>query len=325
MTPGPSSSAPDKFNRFAVCFLDVLGFESRFTALGLGGMLEKYTQLIDIVGRHNDRMALLFDRVNFSETAYWAAGGDISISNRLYGAYASDSILLFAHADFPENRYPAALSLTAEERIARSKDPASGWMYQPVPCDGFLDLCCEVLCHSVEIGLPLRGALVMGEAVLHLDRRIFLGGPLIEAARMEHQQCFIGASLASSFVDQLVPARYQLAFADHFKSSPPSNFAGTILDWPRHWRNTRSDDLASAVGALDGDPKFSAYYETTLKTIVASSSVAGLHTSSADIDTRSVYPQFNGDQVVAAARPFRAEPREPDEVDPMKESGSPDL
>jgi len=49
---------------------------------------------------------------------------------------------------------------------------------------------------SIEIGLPLRGAFSMGEAVLHLDRGVFLGQPIIDTARLEHTQLCIGASFA---------------------------------------------------------------------------------------------------------------------------------
>jgi hypothetical protein len=101
-----------QFNRFVVCFLDVLGFESRFAALGLGGILEKYIQLLGVVDQRNENTERWFGPLNFSEGAYMTSDPDAFISARLYGAYASDSILLFAHADFPENRYPKALDST---------------------------------------------------------------------------------------------------------------------------------------------------------------------------------------------------------------------
>jgi len=84
--------------------------------------------------------------MNFSEGAYWTSEPDVFISAKLYGAYASDSIILFAHADFPENLYPDALNSTEEKRQVKGRDPAAGSIYHTVPCDNFLDLCNEVLC-----------------------------------------------------------------------------------------------------------------------------------------------------------------------------------
>ena len=222
-----------EFNRFVVCFIDVLGFELRFEALGLRGMLERYVQLVQIVNDRNAQTERWFGEMNFTEGAYWVANADVFISARIYGAYASDLILLFAHADFPENRYPQTLTLSPQQREAKALDPATGWMYHAIPCDSFLEVCNEVLCYGIELGLPLRGALSMGEAVLHLDRGIYLGNPLIETARLEHSQLCIGASFAKSFMSQTVPKRYQLPFRSHFKANVPETYAGAVLDWPR--------------------------------------------------------------------------------------------
>jgi hypothetical protein len=299
-----------QFNRFAVCFFDVLGFESRFAALGLGGILEKYTQLIGIVDQRNESTEQWFGPLNFSEGAYWVSEQDAFISARLYGAYASDSILLFANADFPENRYPDALNSTPEERQLKGQDPAQGWMYDTVPCDNFLDLCNEVICHSIEIGLPLRGAISMGEAILHLDRGIFLGQPLIDTARLEHTQLCIGASFASPFMSQIVPNRYQLPFTDHFKHDIPQSFSGITLDWPRHWRKTREANLNDVVRALDADSQFSPYYTKTEEMILASQARAHLFESPEDSFITKVYPQFSSPLLELMVRPVRLVPVE---------------
>lgn len=297
----------DQFNRFFVCFFDVLGFESRFAAWGLAGMLEKYTQLIRIVDQRNEATERWFGPINFSEGAYWTSEPDVFISAKLYGAYASDSIVLFAHADFPENRYPLALNSTPEERQLKAQHAATGWMYQTVPCDNFLDLCNEVICHSIEIGLPVRGALSMGEAVLHLDRGIFLGQPLIDTARLEHTQLCIGASFAGPFMSQIIPKRYQLSFMRHFRQDVPQIFSGVTLDWPRQWRRTRQANLIDVVQRLDVDPRFGKYYKTTEEVVIASQAIAHLFESPEESDIRKVYPQFSSPLVQLLVRPFRVE------------------
>lgn len=294
----------DKFNRFCVCLLDVLGFESRLATLGLARMMEKYLQLIEAANERNAATERWFGPLKFSEGAYWTAEPDAFVSARLYGTYASDSILLFAHADFPENRYPKAFELTDEERRKRAEDPAQGWMYHPVPCDNFLDLCNEVICRSVEIGLPLRGAITLGEAVLHLDRGIYLGAPLVEAARLEKEQRFIGASFGRSFMSQVVPKRYQFAHSAHLKSSPPESFSGLVLDWPRHWRRTRTTDLTAAVELLDVDHRHRTYYEGTLASVGASSRLDSQYEAPDDTYLTRVYPQFrNLEQLQLHSRP----------------------
>ncbi|MGH8555898.1 MAG: hypothetical protein ACRESZ_00265 [Methylococcales bacterium] len=222
--------------------------------------------------------------------------------------YASDSILLFAHADFPENRFPKALDSTPEERQRKAEEPAQGWMmYHTVPCDNFLDLCNEVICHSIEIGLPLRGALSMGEAIFHLDRGIFLGQPLIDSARLEHTQLCIGASFSSPFMSQIVPKRYQLPFSGHFKKDVPPLFSGCVLDWPRHWRKTSKTELVDMLRVFDVDSRFGEYYQRTTEIAMASQAVAHLFESPDESYITRVYPRFSSPLLELSTRPFRCE------------------
>ncbi|MGH8556125.1 MAG: hypothetical protein ACRESZ_01425 [Methylococcales bacterium] len=67
---------PGPFNRFVVYLFDVLGFESRFNALRLDGMLDKYVQLVQTVDKRNDETELWFGKMNFSEGAYWTSESD---------------------------------------------------------------------------------------------------------------------------------------------------------------------------------------------------------------------------------------------------------
>jgi len=299
----PAGQLLDKFNRFCVCFLDVLGFESRFASLGLGGMLDKYVQLIGVVDARNNATEQWFGPMEWGEGAFWTAERAGFISARLYGTYASDSILLFAHTDFPANRYPDAENSTLQERRERAKDPATGWMYHPVPCDNFLNLCNEMLCRSIEIGLPLRGAISMGEAIL--TSGIYLGQPLIDAVTLEHTQQCIGASFSVSFMQQIVPNRYKIQHASHFKREPPSNFGGAILDWPRHWRNTRETPLLAVIDELDSDTRFTDYYARTKAIVEASIAAAELYTGPDHTYITKVYPQYSSPLLELNCRPFR--------------------
>jgi hypothetical protein len=154
----------------------------------------------------------------------------------------------------------------------------------------------------------MRGALSMGEAVLHLDRGVFLGQPLIDTARLEHTQMCIGASFASPFMSQVVPKRYQLEFTGHFKQDIPQSFSGSTLDWPRHWRKTRETNLIDMVRALDVDARFSNYYKRTEAIVTASQAVAHLYESPEDSYITKVYPQFSSPLIKLRVRLFRTDP-----------------
>ena len=297
-----------KFNRFSLCFFDVLGFETRFSDLGLHGMLQRYVALIGLVNARNEHMRRLFGEMGVSESAYWTSNHDAFIFSHLYGAYASDSLLVWTHTDFPAARYPAALDLTPAERQRRTSEPGGGWQYHPIPCDNLLDVCNEMICHSLEIGLPLRGALALGEAVLHGERGVYLGQPLIDGARMEHSQRIIGASFTRSFMNQIVPQRYLVPFDTHLKDVRDGLFQGNILDWPRHWRATRKTDAREVIRTLNTLPSATAYYDNTLRTINAFDAREGMFDRPEETRICSAYPQFSAPELSLRARAVRRIP-----------------
>jgi hypothetical protein len=288
---------------YQVALFDILGFEQKLKARGLANIAEAYDVLISDVEARNRHMAKLFGEMGFSEAAYWTSEGDVFIFNNVRGAFASDSILLWAHRTWPDVR-----DKNGKELAELSKSPAHGWKAHPIPCDNFLDTCNELMCHSLEIGLPLRGAISMGEAVIDEDRRVFLGQPIVDAARMEREQVFLGASLCSPFVPQRIPGRYTLLFEEHLKEPGPSVWSGLVLDWPRHWRNTRAENLKEIVAALNTDPQYSACYDHTRRFIDASNCRSAQYGSIADISIRAQYPEFASPELEVHARAVRRVP-----------------
>lgn len=286
---------------FLIAFFDVLGFESKFERLGLDGIAERYVSLINsVLARHGRVLEVFGGNVELSESIYWLADQDVFLYMPTYGVYASDSILLWSHHWFPESR-----GATDEVRVTKRDDPGVGWQHHPVPCDSFLDSCCDLICHSIEVGMPLRGSLAMGEAILDVQHRVFLGSPLIEAARLESCQQFIGAGLCSTFCDQIIPKRYILQYDKHLKPKHSCNarFGGSVLDWPRHWRNTRGSDPQDVVRQLNTDAAHSKYYEHTIDFINYSASFSGQYEGPEDLSLRKVYPQFAHEDLRAATRP----------------------
>ena len=282
---------------------DVLGFETRLLKWGLGRMTEAYVSLIASIEARETHMTRLFGEMGFREAPYWTSDGDIFIFNRIGGAFASDSILVWANRTWPEAR-----NKSADELAEIAADPARGWVAHPIPCDNFIDACNDLICHSIEVGLPLRGAVSMGPAVIDNDRRIFLGQPIVDAARMERGQTFLGASVCRSFTSQVLPARYGFPYEAHLKSPTPSVWGGLVLDWPRHWRKTRRDDSLSAVAQLDTDPKFAHYYDATRQFIAASEQIDGKFESPAEVSLRSVYAEFGHPELMVPARAVRRVP-----------------
>lgn len=286
---------------YALAFFDILGFEAKFKALGLSLMEERYRSLIQVINNHNTHMTALFEQHDFQESIYWATGGDVFPIVKIFGAYASDSILIWSNTQWPDAR-----GKSEQERKQLASDPKQGWIYQTVPCDTFLRVCNEVICTSLELGLPLRGSLAMGEAILDNEERIFIGSPLIEAARLEKGQKFIGASCCPSFMNQIIPNRFLLPFEEHLKEGYSSIYGGAVLDWPRHWRATRKTSIRETVLSLrDESEKAKEYYDVTLMMIDASERLQHNFLTQSEVSIRSVYPGYSSTELQASVKAVR--------------------
>lgn len=272
---------------YQVALFDILGFESRLQAWGLEEMRRRYEALIWRIAQIQIQMTRVFEDMKFREAPYWTKEG-VSIVNRIHGAYASDSLLLWANRTWPEARGASPQEL---QEISKSK--TAGWRSSPIPCDNFMDACNEILCHGLEVGLPLRGALSMGDAVFDERKRLYLGYTMVEAARLEKAQRFIGGGLCKSFRNQIIPRRYYLEFDRHLKHDGCAQWGGAVLDWPRHWRNTRGSDPTALVAEMNTSSAHKDYYQHTLRSIEASQALAGNYENESDIEIRNQYPEFS--------------------------------
>jgi hypothetical protein len=286
-------------HQYYICFFDVLGFKSIFNQIGIEAVYNKYMQLTQIIDSCNNKSRYMTD-INFIDGAYWTIEG-VRILHNVYGAYASDSILLFAYANFPPNRQRAEIGDKAD-------DPQTGWMYHPIPCDNFLSICNEIMCHSIEIGLPLRGALSIGDAILDLEQNVFLGHPLIEGVNYEKNQRCIGVGFTSSFMKGIIPERYKILFNRHLKKEDvhDTQNKGFVLDWPRHWRKTRRTDLIDALKKLN---LFDDCCNITKEIITISNDRKHLFETPEYTRIENVYPQFSSRKLALPIRLCRSLPR----------------
>jgi hypothetical protein len=289
-------------NEYIVALFDVLGFEKKLAKVGLAEMSARYKELIKAVQYRKEQILRVFGNFGFAEAPYWTGEGDVFIFNKVDGAYASDSILLWANHTWPE-----ACGKDRETRQRLANNLADGWKYHPVPCDNFLDVCNDLMCRALEVGLPLRGAVAIGEAMVDPLQNIFLGQPIVEAARLENGHRLVGASFCISGMNQKIPPRYLLQFDRHIKETHQHLWGGAMLDWPRHWRRTRKTDLHHVIQMLDTEPEYSEYYLNTLELITYSERYAGYFESDKEVSIRSQYEPFrwSNNELAVRARPVR--------------------
>jgi hypothetical protein len=82
----------------------------------------------------------------------------------------------------------------------------------------FLQTCMDFFCQSIVAGIPLRGCISTGLAVMNPYKSIYVGSPLVEAARGETAQNSIGVAFGKSFNNSHpVYNDYFIPYLDHIK------------------------------------------------------------------------------------------------------------
>jgi len=203
-SPDPSAPAD-----YMVAFLDVLGFKALVTTIGLEELIRRYKELIETALRSQ------------SEAFPWSVEIALVRNNPTAGlmwlpiqtSYFSDSLLLWVN-------------------------------YHPQHVAPFFDRCAKVFCKALEIGLPIRGAISIGNAVLDKSNGIYLGQPLVEVAELEKHSNWVGVSLGASWKSQNlrppIPPDRVFVFEPPLTEQGRQNFSGLVLDWPRIWRESRN-------------------------------------------------------------------------------------
>ena len=204
---------------YIIAFLDVLGFEALLNELGLDEVARRYDALL--------KTALSPQ----SEDKPWSQEIAIVLGEPVSGlmflpiqtAYFSDSLLLWVN-------------------------------YHPRHVPFFLDRCARVFCQALALGIPVRGAISIGKAILDRSRGIYLGTPVIEAVRLEGKSNWIGIALAASWKSETkrvpVPPDRVFPYEPPLKDGGQALFSDLVLDWPRVWRESRTDSPVECLNSL---------------------------------------------------------------------------
>jgi hypothetical protein len=210
---------PEEPAEYIVAFLDVLGFEALLNELGLDEMARRYNKLLDTaLWPHSEARP-------WSQEIALVQGEPVPglMWLPIQTAYFSDSLLLWVS-------------------------------YHPNHVPFFLDRCAKVFCQALLLGIPIRGAVSIGKAILDKGKGIYLGIPLIEAVRLESKSNWIGVALGTSWKCEKervpVPPDRVFLYQPPFKNGGLSLFSGLVLDWPRVWRESRQDSAIDYLGRL---------------------------------------------------------------------------
>lgn len=133
---------------------------------------------------------------------------------------------------------------------------------------GFLEKCCIIFCEALKRGIPLRGVISCGTAIMDEENHIFLGEPLAEAAKAEPRQNWLGVGIGRS-ISNIHPMdmNYILPYFKHFKSNRENLLSGWVLDWPSWWRENENADVIHIINHMNTDATFESYYNNCISFI----------------------------------------------------------
>lgn len=235
--PDDDTKPDPEFEPIVLAFFDVLGFSERVKRIGLTEIHRQYQELLSIVKeKSSDRVIVVPVPVG--------GGGLCNVGCRrtLQHAYFSDTVFLWVKYELP---------------VMQS----------------FLDSVLDFFCEALVRDLPMRGCITFGDAIMKPNEGVFLGDPIIEGARGEAAQSWLGVSFGPS-VNQpeygwLGSLRHVIPYHDHAKPGKESFVEPLVLDWPRRWRDAYSDRPCATekLAQLNTDARFSGYYDGASKLV----------------------------------------------------------
>ncbi len=140
---------------------------------------------------------------------------------------------------------------------------------------GFLEKCGIVFCEALKRGIPLRGTISVGIAIMDEEKRIFLGKPLSESAKAEPHQRWLGIAIGKSIVESIerfhpMDMEYLLPFRKHMKYDSDPLLSDFVLDWFTYWNKNEDTDVKEIIKSMNTEIAFEDYYKNTLLYVIHS-------------------------------------------------------
>lgn len=262
---------------YSIALFDILGFSNFVNNHGNQVILDFYNKLLDIIHRQestygrNSEFAGSVVPVPVSPD--WKNNVYVAEANAFINVcHFSDTFLIYVNynvgkkgkwlADGKHEPYPLLLG-----------EP--GTPYYPDIYNkhyiylSFLQTCMEFFCQAIIAGIPLRGCISTGPAIMNRYKSVYIGAPLVEAARGETAQNALGIAFGKSFNNSHpVYNNYFIPYLDHIKDSEKSEYLSPMmLDWARYWRESpdyKDYNLVDCINKMNKDLKHSSYYDNAI-------------------------------------------------------------
>ncbi len=264
---------------YSIAFFDILGFSNFVENNGSQVILDLYNNLLDIIHKQQSmtdgRASEAGQVVPAPASPDWKYNHLIAHANGFVRVcHFSDTFIIYVNYMFAKQGFWLRNTKYEPHPLLLGE---KGTLFNRLICTehpvylSFLQTCMEFFCQAIAAGIPLRGCISTGMALMNQDKSIYFGRPLIEAARGEPAQNSIGVAYGRSFGNyHPVYNDYFIPYLDHIKENDPraSFLSPMALDWSRFWRrasNYKDLSLKECINKMNVNPAFSAYYDNAIR------------------------------------------------------------
>ena len=264
---------------YSIALFDILGFSNFVQTHGSDKVLELYRKLVELVHQiesgHNGCAAFSGSVVPVPVSSDCKYNQLIADANGyIQVCHFSDTFLVYTNYLIKKQAFWLRDSYYEENPLTVMEANAK---YNPLIVQehplylSFLQVCMEFFCEAIRSGIPLRGCVATGMAVMNKEDSIFFGEPLVEAARGEPAQNAIGISYGRSFNNyHPIYNRYFIPYMKNIKenNAKAEFLSPMMLDWPRFWRKKYASDtqtIEDYISKMNCNPEFASYYENAIR------------------------------------------------------------
>lgn len=264
---------------YSIALFDILGFSNFVQTHGTDVVLELYQKLVDLIHQmesgKNGQVTFSGSVVPVPISPDWKYNQFVADANGyIRVCHFSDTFLIYTGYLVKKEAFWLRDSYYEENPLLVME---ANTKYHPLIIQehplyiSFLQVCMEFFCEAIRAGIPLRGCVATGMAIMNKQDSIFFGEPLVEAARGEPAQNAIGIAYGRSFNNyHPVYNRYFIPYMKNIKENDTKAdfLSPMMLDWPRFWRQKYGSDeqtIEEYINKMNNNPTFTKYYDNAVR------------------------------------------------------------
>ena len=262
---------------YSIALFDILGFSNFVEHNGTKSIMDLYKTLIDLVYKQQSSRegeSCITGVVPVPTSPDCKQSFLIAQGNGYVNViHFSDTFIIYVNYDIKAPGFWLADSKYEPYPLIQNEEGSAipiNFIRNQNIFTSFLQTCMEFFCSALTAGIPLRGCISTGIATMDKFNNIYIGKPLVEAAKGETERKSIGITYGKSFCHyHSIYNDYHIPYLANIKNGYAASkyLSPMVLDWPRYWRrrsdfNTKS--IENCIKQMNYDKQYAEYYENAI-------------------------------------------------------------